>query len=363
MTRAARASSGRREKETWVEELLQIGLGLFGGLALFLYGMNLMSSSLQEAAGERMRSILAAVTKNPLVAVLAGAVATAVLQSSSATTVMTIGFVAAGLMNLRQAIPIIMGANIGTTITAQIIAFKLSDYVLGIVLAGFIVMSLAKQSKVKLTGTAIFGFGLLFLGIDTMGAVMKPLAENPVFTDMIAQVTGVPILGVAVGTIMTLVVQSSSATIAVLQNFAAQAGPDGASVIGLEGALPILLGDNLGTTITALLAAVGQSRDAKRVALSHCIFNLSGCLLFVWLIGPAASVVAALTPGPEIEVIARQIANAHTLFNVTMTLLWLPLVSLMVRIVMAVLPDHPRRPRRPRNPVAETPFAPDTAAA
>lgn len=192
-----------------MEELLQIGLGLFGGLALFLYGMNLMSSSLQEAAGERMRSILAAVTKNPLVAVLAGAVATAVLQSSSATTVMTIGFVAAGLMNLRQAIPIIMGANIGTTITAQIIAFKLSDYVLGIVLVGFIVMSLAKQSKVKLTGTAIFGFGLLFLGIDTMGAVMKPLAENPVFTDMIAQVTGVPILGVAVGTIMTLVVQLS----------------------------------------------------------------------------------------------------------------------------------------------------------
>ena len=360
MTRAVRASPGRREKETWVEELLQIGLGLFGGLALFLYGMNLMSGSLQDAAGERMRSILAAVTKNPLVAVLAGAVATAVLQSSSATTVMTIGFVAAGLMNLRQAIPIIMGANIGTTITAQIIAFKLSDYVLGIVLTGFIIMSVAKQSKVKLTGTAIFGFGLLFLGIDTMGAVMKPLAENPVFTDMIAQVTGVPILGVLVGTVMTLVVQSSSATIAVLQNFAAQPGVDGASIIGLEGALPILLGDNLGTTITALLAAVGQSRDAKRVALSHCIFNLSGCLLFVWLIGPAASVVTALTPGPEIEVIARQIANAHTLFNVTMTVLWLPLVSLMVRIVMAVLPDTPRRPR---NPLTKKEWVPDAAAA
>ena len=263
-------------------------------------------------------------------------------------------------MNLRQAIPIIMGANIGTTITAQIIAFKLSDYVLGIVLTGFIIMSVAKQSKVKLTGTAIFGFGLLFLGIDTMGAVMKPLAENPVFTDMIAQVTGVPILGVLVGTVMTLVVQSSSATIAVLQNFAAQPGVDGASIIGLEGALPILLGDNLGTTITALLASVGQSRDAKRVALSHCIFNLSGCLLFVWLIGPAASVVAALTPGPEIEVIARQIANAHTLFNVTMTVLWLPLVSLMVRIVMAVLPDTPRRPR---NPLTKKEWVPDAAAA
>ena len=338
-----------------MEELLQIGLGLFGGLALFLYGMNLMSNNLQEAAGERMRAILAAVTKNPLVGVLAGAVATAVLQSSSATTVMAIGFVAAGLMGLRQAIPIIMGANIGTTITAQIVAFKLSDYVLGIVLVGFLIMQLAKQGQMKYVGTAVFGFGLLFLGIDTMGAVMKPLAENPVFTDMIAQVTGVPMLGVLVGTLMTLVVQSSSATIAVLQNFAATPGVDGASIIGLEGAIPILLGDNLGTTITALLAAIGQS---------HCIFNLSGCLLFVWLIGPAAAVVAAIPPaGPEVEVIARQIANAHTLFNVTMTVLWLPLVSMMVKIVMAILPEKPRRPRDPLADTLETPLAPDAAAA
>ena len=297
-------------------------------------------------------------------AAFAGALATAVLQSSSATTVMAIGFVAAGLMGLRQAIPVIMGANIGTTITAQIIAFKLSDYVLGIVLVGFLVMQLAKQGQMKYVGTAVFGFGLLFLGIDTMGAVMKPLAENPVFTDLIAQVTGVPVLGVLVGTLMTLVVQSSSATIAVLQNFAATPGVDGASIIGLEGAIPILLGDNLGTTITALLAAIGQSRDAKRVALSHCIFNLSGCLLFVWLIGPAAAVVAAISPaGPEVEVIARQIANAHTLFNVTMTVLWLPLVSVMVKIVMAILPEKPRRPRDPLADTLETPLAPDAAAA
>ena len=337
-----------------MEELLQIGLGLFGGLALFLYGMNLMSNNLQEAAGERMRAILAAVTKNPFFGVLAGALATAVLQSSSATTVMAIGFVAAGLMGLRQAIPIIMGANIGTTITAQIIAFKLSDYVLGIVLVGFLIMQLAKQGQMKYVGTAVFGFGLLFLGIDTMGAVMKPLAENPVFTDLIAQVTGVPVLGV----------QSSSATIAVLQNFASTPGADGASIIGLDGAIPILLGDNLGTTITALLAAIGQSRDAKRVALSHCIFNLSGCLLFVWLVGPFASVVAAIPPaGPEVEVIARQIANAHTLFNVTMTALWLPLVSVMVKIVMAILPEKPRRPRDPLVDTLETPLAPDAAAA
>ena len=345
-----------------MQELLQIGLGLLGGLAIFLYGMNLMSGSLQEAAGERMRSILAAVTKNPLVGVLAGAVATAVLQSSSATTVMAIGFVSAGLMKLRQAIPIIMGANIGTTITAQIIAFKLSDYVLAIVFVGFVVMSLARREQGKLGGRALFGFGLLFLGIDTMGGVMKPLAENPVFTDMIAQVVGVPVLGVVVGTLMTLVVQSSSATIAVLQNFAAQPGLDGTSLIGLEGAIPILLGDNLGTCITALMAAIGQSRDAKRVALSHCIFNLSGCLLFVWLIGPFAGVVAALTPGPELEVIARQIANAHTLFNVSMTLIWLPLISLMVRMVMALLPEKPRRPRDPLRD-REPRWVPDGAAA
>lgn len=331
-----------------MQEMLQLGLGLFGGLALFLYGMGLMSGGLQEAAGERIRGILAAVTRNPLLGVITGAVATAVLQSSSATTVMTIGFVSAGMMRLPQAIPIIMGANIGTTITAQIIAFKLSDYVLAFVIGGFVLMQLAKQGRLKLGGQAMFGFGLLFLGIDTMGAVMKPLAENPVFTDMIAQVTGIPVLGIAVGTIMTLVVQSSSATIAVLQNFAAQPAADGGSIIGLDGAIPILLGDNLGTTITALLAAIGQSRDAKRVALSHCLFNLSGCLLFVWLVGPFASVVAAIPPtGAEVDVIARQIANAHTLFNVTMTALWLPFVPLMARIVSAILPEKDQTPRNP----------------
>lgn len=333
-----------------MNEVLTIVLGLLGGLAIFLYGMNLMSHSLQEAAGERMRSILAAVTKNPVLAVAAGALATAVLQSSSATTVMVIGFVSARLMGLRQAIPIVMGANIGTTITAQIIAFKLSDYILLFVAVGFLIMTIVKNQKVKLSGRAIFGFGLLFVGIETMGSVMKPLAENPIFTDMIAQVAGIPILGVLVGTVMTLVVQSSSATIAVLQNFASQPGPDGASILGLEGAIPILLGDNLGTTITALLASIGQSRDAKRVALAHCFFNLSGCLLFVGLVGPFANLIAAIPPtGAEVEVIARQIANAHTCFNVIMTLIWLPLVPLMVKLVMAVLPERPTRPRNPIN--------------
>ena len=180
-----------------------------------------MSDFLQKAAGERMKSILALLTKNPILGVIAGALTTAVLQSSSATTVMAIGFVSAGLMSLPQAISIIMGANIGTTMTAQIIAFKLSDYIYIIIFIGFIISFVVKSEKARNIGQTIFAFGLLFLGIETMGSVMKPLASSPVFTDMIAKVADVPVLGVAVGTLMTLVVQSSSATIAVLQNFAA----------------------------------------------------------------------------------------------------------------------------------------------
>ena len=320
---------------------LEIIFGLLGGLAVFIFGMNMMSDCLQNAAGERMKSILALLTKNPVLGVLAGALTTAVLQSSSATTVMAIGFVSAGLMNLPQAISIILGANIGTTMTAQIIAFKLSDYIYIIIFIGFIISFVMKSEKAKNIGQTIFAFGLLFLGIETMGSVMKPLASSPVFTDMIAKVADIPVLGVFVGTFMTLVVQSSSATIAVLQNFAAQPGADGvSSILGLTGAIPILLGDNIGTTITALLASIGQTKDAKRTAVAHCIFNISGCLLFIWFVKPYAALIQYISPkGPEIEVISRQIANAHTFFNATMTLIWIPLIWLMVKIVMRIIPD------------------------
>ena len=324
-----------------MNEKIQIAFGLLGGLAIFIYGMNMMSECLQKAAGEKMRSILALLTKNPVMGVLAGALTTAVLQSSSATTVMAIGFVSAGFMNLPQAISIIIGANIGTTMTAQIIAFKLSDYIYAIIFVGFIISFLVKSEKVKNIGQTIFAFGLLFLGIETMGSVMKPLADSPVFTEMIARVSDVPILGVAVGTLMTLVVQSSSATVAVLQNFASQAGPDGVtSVIGLAGAIPILFGDNIGTTITAVLASIGQTKDAKRTAVAHCVFNISGTFLFIWFVGPFAKLIQMISPkGPEIEVISRQIANTHTIFNCVMTLVWVPLIWLMVKIVMRIIPD------------------------
>lgn len=332
---------------------MEILFGLFGGLAIFIFGMNMMSECLQKAAGEKMKAILSLLTRKPVFGVLAGALATAVLQSSSATTVMAIGFVSAGLMSLPQAISIIFGANIGTTMTAQIIAFKITDYIFLFIFAGFFVSFIAGSEKVKNIGQTVFAFGLLFLGIETMGDVMKPLAASPVFTDMIKRVSDVPVLGVAVGTLMTLVVQSSSATIAVLQNFASQPGADGvSSIIGLTGAIPILLGDNIGTTITALFASIGQSRDAKRAATAHCIFNISGSLLFLFLIEPFAKVVRMISPGgAEIEVISRQIANSHTIFNIVMTLIWTPLLFLMVKIVMKIIPEGGSRKQDPADTV------------
>ena len=324
-----------------MNETVQMLFGLFGGLAIFLYGMNLMSDSLQKVAGERMRTILGLLTKNPVMGVISGALVTAVLQSSSATSVMAIGFVSAGLMTLPQAISIIFGANIGTTMTAQLIAFKLSDYIYLIIIVGFLLYFFAKKERIKSIGATIFGFGLLFDGIEIMGSVMKPLATSPVFSNMIQQVADVPILGLLTGLVMTLVVQSSSATIAVLQNIASTAGPDGvSSIISLAGALPVLFGDNIGTTITAVLASIGQSINAKRTAAAHCIFNLSGSLIFIWFVQPYAHFIQWISPkGPEIEVISRQIANAHTCFNVVMTLIWTPLIYLMVKIVCRIVKD------------------------
>ena len=309
--------------------------GLIGGLAMFLYGMNSMSDALQKTAGGKMKKVLSFLTRNPIMGALAGALVTAVLQSSSATTVMVIGFVSAGLMNLPQAISVIFGANIGTTMTAQLMAFKISNYIYPIIFIGFLMNFACKKEKWKNIGMVIFSFGLLFEGIEIMGSVMKPLATSPIFVELMGKVKDIPILGVGLGLIMTLVVQSSSATIAVLQSFASQAGPDGvSSVIGLAGAIPILLGDNIGTTITALLASIGQSKNAKRTAVAHSVFNITGSILFLFLIPLLTRFVTWISPkGNEVDVISRQIANAHTTFNVVCTLIWLPLIPVMVKIV------------------------------
>lgn len=322
-----------------MNENISVIFGLAGGLALFLYGMNSMSDALQKAAGERMKKILEFLTKNPIMGALAGALVTAVLQSSSATTVMVIGFVSAGLMSLPQAISVIFGANIGTTMTAQLIAFKLSDYIYPIIFVGFMIHFLSKKEKIKNVGMVIFSFGLLFEGIEIMGSVMEPLASSPIFINLMGKVAEIPVLGVLLGLVMTLVVQSSSATIAVLQNFATQAGPDGVtSVIGLAGAIPILLGDNIGTTITALLASVGQSKNAKRTAVAHSVFNITGSAVFIFFIPALVKFVEFISPkGNEVDIISRQIANAHTTFNVVCTLVWLPLIPLMVKIVTWII--------------------------
>jgi len=322
-----------------MNEITRVVFGLMGGLALFLYGMNSMSDALQKAAGEKMKSILAFLTRNPFMGALAGMLVTAVLQSSSATTVMVIGFVSAGMMTLPQGISVIFGANIGTTMTAQLIAFDIGDYVYPIIFIGFLMNFIGKKEKIKNIGLVVFSFGLLFEGIEIMGSVMEPLASSQIFVNLMARVSEFPILGVLLGMGMTLIVQSSSATIAVLQNFASQAGPDGiSSVIGLTGAIPILLGDNIGTTITAILASVGQSKNAKRTAIAHSIFNISGTIVFLFLIPYFAQFIRFISPkGNEVDVISRQIANAHTTFNVACTLIWLPLISVMVKIVCNII--------------------------
>ena len=335
-------------------ETFQMIVTLLGGLAVFIYGMNLMSDGLQKAAGDKMRNILGMLTKNPVMGVLAGALVTAVLQSSSATTVMVIGFTSAGLMKLRQAISVIMGANIGTTITAQLIAFNIGDFAWIFVFIGFIMYFFFKKKEMAVKiGQILFGFGLLFVGINTMSSTMEPMAESPVFTEMIMKVADIPVLGVFVGLCMTLVVQSSSATIAVLQNLAMTAGPDGVtSIIGLTGVIPVLFGDNIGTTITALLASIGGSKNAKRTAISHTIFNISGTLLFIWFVPQIAELVTWLSPkGPEVEVISRQIANTHLLFNLTVTILWLPFIKVLEKIVTTIIPGKDEREDMVAGPV------------
>lgn len=321
-------------------EALKIALQLFGGLCLFIYGMNFMSDGLQKAAGEKMKSILQMLTRNVFVGVLAGAAATAVLQSSGAVTVMVIGFVAANLMNLKQAISIIMGANIGTCVTAQLVAFQIGDFSWAFVIIGFIMYFVGKREKIVDFGQAIFAFGILFTGLNLMSDAMKPLAQSAIFADLMMKVADAPVLGIIVGAVMTTVVQSSSASIAVLQNLASTAGPDGvSSLIGLTGAIPILFGTNIGSTTTALLASIGGSINAKRTALSHTIFNVIGTCIFIWFTPIIAKFVTMVSPtGAELDVISRQIANAHLSFNVATTLLFLPFIGVLAAVVTKLIP-------------------------
>lgn len=313
---------------------LEIILGFTGGFALFIYGMNQMGDGLKKIAGEKMKKILQFLTSNPLLGVLVGTLTTAILQSSSATTVMVIGFVSAQLMSLPQAISVILGANIGTTITAQIIAFNIGDYAYLFVFLGFVLAFAGKKRILKNIGQTVFAFGILFVGLNLMTAVMKPLASNPTFIDILIKIKDHPVLGLLSGAVITVIAQSSSATIGVLQGLASTPFDDGSALISLNQAIPVLLGCNVGTTITAIFASVGASKNAKRAAVAHSVFNITGSILFMFIIPYFALLVMKASPsGIEHVVVSRQIANAHTLFNIINTLIWIPLLGILTKIV------------------------------
>ena len=306
-------------------------IGLAGGLALFLYGMNKMSAGMKHTAGNQMRSILASLTKNRVIALSVGAFVTMVIQSSSATTVMLVSFVQSGLMTFVQSLGVILGADIGTTITAQLIAFKLTDYALLMVAVGFALPMVSKTDNAKNIGEVILGFGILFFGMKLMSDAMEPLRTHPGFMEMMKGLEN-PFAGLVVGTIFTAIVQSSSASTGVVIVLAQQ------NLISLEAGIAVIFGANIGTCVTAGLACIGASREAKRVALSHVLFKIAGVLLFIFWIPQFAELIQTISEQFGSQT-ARQIANAHTLFNVSMALCFLPFTNVFGTLILKILPD------------------------
>ncbi|WP_313567701.1 Na/Pi cotransporter family protein [Acetoanaerobium noterae] len=309
-----------------------IVLGLLAGLGLFLYGMNLMGNGLQKAAGDRLKKIIELLTRNRFIAVLVGVFVTGVIQSSSATTVMVVGFVNAGIMQLNQAIGVIMGANIGTTVTAQLVSFDLEAIAPVTVGIGVIIHMVTKSEKLKSYAEILIGFGILFVGMTYMKDAMSPLREVQAFKDMLVNFGHNPILGILMGFTLTLLVQSSSASIGILLALASQ------GMLPLESALPILYGDNIGTCTTALISSIGTSKNAQRAAVMHLTFNIIGTLIFALILNrPIMMVVSSIDPTN----IARQIANAHTLFNLINVVIQFPFAGVIVKIAEKLIPDRP----------------------
>ena len=305
-------------------------LSLFGGLALFLYGMQMMSTGLEAAAGNKMKSILEKLTSNRVKGVLVGAAITAVIQSSSATTVMVVGFVNSGLMTLKQAVWIIMGANIGTTITGQLIALDIGAIAPLFAIVGVAVMMFVKNEKVHHISSIFAGLGILFMGMDMMGAAMEPLQDSQAFINLMTKFSN-PLIGILVGAVFTAIIQSSSASVGILQALAAT------GLVPLSSAVYVLFGQNIGTCITAVLASIGMKVNAKRTTIIHLMFNIIGTFIFtiVCMTTPYVSLIESLTPGDPVA----QIANAHTIFNIATTLILLPFGTNMAEFATKVLPD------------------------
>jgi len=317
-------------------------INLFGGLALFLFGMSKMSDNLQAVAGSDMRRILRRLTSTPIRGVLVGTGVTSIIQSSSATTVMLVGLVNAGIVTLHQAVGVIMGANIGTTITAQLIAFNISQFAFVFVVAGVVLQFIRRSRVMEHWGAIILGFGLLFVGLNVMSLAVVPLKESQQAMALMAKIAGNPLLGVLTGMLFTMIIQSSSASIGIVIVLATN------GLIGFEGALYLVFGDNIGTTITAWLASIGGNSAARRVALVHSLFNLFGTIVFGLLTyyGIYTLIINRITPGNVFEGqnIARHIANAHTAFNALNTLLFLPFAGLLAKMAERIIPQTTEDP-------------------
>ena len=304
-------------------------VGLVGGLALFLFGMDLMTESLRLIVGDKARAVLEKLTANRFVGLLTGAGITAVIQSSSVTTVLVVGFISAGLMSFVQSIPVILGSNIGTTITAQIIAFNITNWALVLISVGFGINVAAKRQRRKSQGTALLGLGLIFFGMVVMGGAMSPLRTYEPFINMMETLDN-PLLGILAGAVITAVLQSSSATTGIVIVLASQ------GLITPAAGIALVLGANIGTSVTALLAAIGKPREAQRAAVAHLLFNVAGVILWIPFVGWLVSVVGSVGGGT-----AREVANAHTIFNVTNALIFLPFVNQFAALVTKLVPDKP----------------------
>ena len=322
--------------------LLPLAMGLFGGLALFLFGMDQMSGALKAIAGERMKKILGRLTQNRLIGIFTGAFITAVIQSSSVTTVLVVGFITAGLMSMTQSIGVIMGANIGTTITAQIIAFKITEFALLLIAVGFAGKVFGRKLRHQQQGVGLMGLGLIFFGMGVMGEAMSPLRDYEPFLDWMIRMES-PAVGILAGALFTALVQSSSATTGIVIVMASQ------GLLSLPAGIALAFGANIGTCVTALLAAIGKPREALRAAMVHVLFNVLGVLIWLPFIKVLASLVAQISPrAPDLDGMARlaaevprQIANAHTVFNVVNTFLFIGLATQFARLVERLVPDRP----------------------
>lgn len=305
---------------------------VLGGLAMFIYGINTMSEGLKKTAGDKLKNLIEVLTNNRLLGVLVGIVVTLITQSSTATIVMVIGFINAGVMTLAQAAGVILGANIGTTATAQLMSFNLTNVALISLIIGVLIYLISLNRQIKSIAEILIGFGLLFVGMDIMSKGVSPFVSSPILTNIISDLSN-PILGLLVGFIMTIILQSSTASISLLQVFASQ------GLINLQIAFPVLFGNNIGSSTTTMIASIGSNKNAKRAAIFDFIFNLVGALIFLFILRvPIQNLVMKISSGD----IQRQIANAHTIYNIIIVLLLFPLVNLLVKATKKIIPDKPQ---------------------